>query len=480
MTAAPNTVPIVSVIGKGDSGKTTFLEKLIAELADRGVRVATVKHHIHDYDIDVPGKDSYRHARAGAVATMVSSPEKFALIHDVESEMPLDTIARIAHDAGCDLLITEGYKHEGRNRIEISRRERSDTLICTPAEMTALVTDNKTLAERVSAEGVPTFDLDEGHKGVADLIVKSFLDSDALGGVSGGGTTRSSAAAKRRGLSEHGASAGRSAGGTRIVATDSHGRRIDYLRISLTDRCNLRCVYCMPETGVTWKDPSEILSYDEILRFARIAVEEGIGKIRLTGGEPLVRRGVSEFVRELRAIEGVESLALTTNATLLPRFAAELRDAGLERINVSLDSLDPAEFAAITRGGKLEDALAGLDAAFEAGFSPGETQRGRCPLARTRTCSASRGCLSAVRFTCASSSTCRWATPRKARAAIRTAAPPGPRRTRFPARKSSSGSLLRVSRQGWASCFRSRRTTRPADGARLGTTGSRAPRVPSA
>ena len=127
MTAAPNTVPIVSVVGKGDSGKTTFLEKLIRELADRGVRVATVKHHIHDYDIDVPGKDSYRHARAGAFATMVSSPEKFALIHDVEEEMSLDTIARIAHDAGADLLITEGYKHEGRNRIEISRRERSDT-----------------------------------------------------------------------------------------------------------------------------------------------------------------------------------------------------------------------------------------------------------------------------------------------------------------------------------------------------------------
>jgi GTP 3',8-cyclase len=154
------------------------------------------------------------------------------------------------------------------------------------------------------------------------------------------------------------------------MATDSHGRRIDYLRISLTDRCNLRCVYCMPAEGVQWKDPAEILSYDEIVRFARIAVGEGIGKIRLTGGEPLVRRGAPDLVRRLHEIEGVQNLALTTNATLLPRFAAELRDAGLERINVSLDSLDPAEFAAITRGGKLVDALAGLDAAFETGFSP--------------------------------------------------------------------------------------------------------------
>jgi cyclic pyranopterin phosphate synthase len=154
------------------------------------------------------------------------------------------------------------------------------------------------------------------------------------------------------------------------MATDSHGRRIDYLRISLTDRCNLRCVYCMPKDGVVWKDPAEILSYDEIVRLASIAVEEGIGKIRLTGGEPLVRGGVAGLVSRLHEIEGVESLALTTNATLLPRFAAELREAGLERINISLDSLDPASYKAITRGGHLEDALAGIDAAFEAGFAP--------------------------------------------------------------------------------------------------------------
>jgi molybdopterin-guanine dinucleotide biosynthesis protein B len=183
MTAAPNTVPIVSVVGKGDSGKTTFLEKLIRELADRGVRVATVKHHSHDYDIDVPGKDSYRHARAGAVATMVSSPWKFALIRSVEEDMSVDALARVAADSGCDILITEGYKREGRNRIEISRRERSDSLICAPAEMTALVTDNANLAAEISAAGVPVFGLDDGFVGVADLIVAGFLDSagDASG-----------------------------------------------------------------------------------------------------------------------------------------------------------------------------------------------------------------------------------------------------------------------------------------------------------
>lgn len=154
------------------------------------------------------------------------------------------------------------------------------------------------------------------------------------------------------------------------MATDAHGRRIDYLRISLTDRCNLRCRYCMPAEGVQWKPQEEILSYEEILRFVRIAAGHGISKIRLTGGEPLVRGGVVDFVRDLHAIPGMESVALTTNGTLLPKFAPALADAGLRRVNISLDSLDPEVFSAITRGGKLDDALAGIDAAFAAGFDP--------------------------------------------------------------------------------------------------------------
>lgn len=154
------------------------------------------------------------------------------------------------------------------------------------------------------------------------------------------------------------------------MAEDRFGRRIDYLRISLTDRCNLRCVYCMPEEGVAWKSAEDILSFEEIERFARFAVEAGIGKIRLTGGEPLVRKGVVDHVRRLRAITGLEAIALTTNGTLLPTFAVPLREAGLERVNVSLDSLDPATYERMTRGGHLEDALAGIDAAIDVGFSP--------------------------------------------------------------------------------------------------------------
>ncbi len=154
------------------------------------------------------------------------------------------------------------------------------------------------------------------------------------------------------------------------MATDAHGRRIDYLRISITDRCNLRCRYCMPADGIQWKPHDEILSYEEILRFVRVAVGHGISKIRLTGGEPLVRGGVVDFVRDLHAIEGVESVALTTNGTLLPKHAQGLYDAGLRRVNVSLDSLDPEVFAKITRGGDLAQVLAGIDSAFEVGFDP--------------------------------------------------------------------------------------------------------------
>lgn len=154
------------------------------------------------------------------------------------------------------------------------------------------------------------------------------------------------------------------------MARDAHGRTIDYLRISVTDRCNLRCVYCMPPEGVEWKPPLDILSFEEIERFAAIAVSEGIGKIRLTGGEPLVRKGLVDHIRRLREITGIESIALTTNATLLPRYAEQLRDAGLSRINISLDSLDADVYTEITRGGRLADALAGIDAAIDAGFHP--------------------------------------------------------------------------------------------------------------
>jgi GTP 3',8-cyclase len=154
------------------------------------------------------------------------------------------------------------------------------------------------------------------------------------------------------------------------VGTDGYGRRIDYLRISVTDRCNFRCVYCMPPEGVAWRDPAEVLTFEEIERFAAAAVGEGISKIRLTGGEPLVRLGIVDHVARLRALTGIEAIAITTNGVLLPRYAKQLVEAGLTRVNVSLDTLDPAVFSAVTRGGKLEDTLAGIDAAFEAGMQP--------------------------------------------------------------------------------------------------------------
>jgi len=147
-------------------------------------------------------------------------------------------------------------------------------------------------------------------------------------------------------------------------------RTINCLRISVTDRCNLRCLYCMAEDGVPVQDHRQILSYEEILAVARAAVGLGIDRFRVTGGEPLVRRGVVNLVARLAAVEGVREVALTTNGLLLPAMAGPLRGAGLDRLNVSLDSLRPRTYRAVTRGGCLDAALRGLAAALGAGFSP--------------------------------------------------------------------------------------------------------------
>ena len=150
--------------------------------------------------------------------------------------------------------------------------------------------------------------------------------------------------------------------------TDSYGRTINYLRISVTDRCNMRCVYCMPADGIPFIDHNTILSYEDMLRIAETAVAVGIEKIRVTGGEPLVRRGILPFLTKLAAIPGLRQLVLTTNGLLLDEMAESLRRAGVQRLNISLDSLRPETFAAVTRGADLNRVLAGIDAAERAGF----------------------------------------------------------------------------------------------------------------
>ena len=151
---------------------------------------------------------------------------------------------------------------------------------------------------------------------------------------------------------------------------DGYGRVIDYLRISLTDRCNFRCIYCMPEDGVAQMSHEEILSLEEIERLVRVATRIGIRHVRLTGGEPLVRKGVVDFVRNINALPEIDNISLTTNGVLLPRMAEDLKAAGVSRVNISLDTLDPDQFRMVTRVGKLEDTLAGIDAALAVGFDP--------------------------------------------------------------------------------------------------------------
>ena len=154
------------------------------------------------------------------------------------------------------------------------------------------------------------------------------------------------------------------------MGIDQHGRTIDYLRISITDRCNLRCLYCMPEQGVPWKPHDAMLTLEEIRRLVTIAASEGFSRIRLTGGEPLVRLGIAGLVHDIAHTPGIERVAMTTNGILLPKLADSLRDAGLNRVNISLDTLDPAQFTHITRWGKIDDVFAGIDAALRVGFNP--------------------------------------------------------------------------------------------------------------
>ncbi len=149
---------------------------------------------------------------------------------------------------------------------------------------------------------------------------------------------------------------------------DCFDRRIHYLRISVTDLCNLRCDYCMPEEGIQRIPRGDILSLEEIRDITEAAVELGIDKVRLTGGEPLVRRNIIYLVGMLSRVDGVKDLAMTTNGTLLDTFARPLKDAGLHRLNVSLDTLDPARYREKTRRGDLEDVLRGLEAAKAVGF----------------------------------------------------------------------------------------------------------------
>ena len=153
--------------------------------------------------------------------------------------------------------------------------------------------------------------------------------------------------------------------------SDSFQRPINYLRISVTDRCNLRCIYCLPAEGVRLMSHRDILTYEEIYTIARVAAELGINKVRLTGGEPLVRLGLTELIQMLAQIEAIDDISLTTNGTLLSRYAAELKQAGLQRVNISLDTLKSDRFKLVTRSSlNLGDVLEGIKVARSVGLNP--------------------------------------------------------------------------------------------------------------
>ena len=149
---------------------------------------------------------------------------------------------------------------------------------------------------------------------------------------------------------------------------DNYNRQINYLRVSVTDLCNLRCRYCMPEEGVVHRDHKDMMTAEETLMAIKSAAELGINKIRITGGEPLVKRGIVKLCKAVADIPGIEEVCITTNGILLPQFAADLKAAGVDRLNISLDTLDPEKFHYITRTGELQEVMDGMKAAEEAGF----------------------------------------------------------------------------------------------------------------
>ncbi|TSA30017.1 MAG: radical SAM protein [Bacteroidetes bacterium] len=151
---------------------------------------------------------------------------------------------------------------------------------------------------------------------------------------------------------------------------DCYNRQINYLRISITDRCNLRCLYCMPEEGIPLISHDRIMHYEEIATVVREAVDLGIDKVRITGGEPLVRKGVEKLVAMIAAIPGIRDFGLTTNGILLERFAPVLKEAGLHRVNISLDAVNPVRYRELTRGGDVDQVIHGIEAAKRAGLTP--------------------------------------------------------------------------------------------------------------
>lgn len=152
------------------------------------------------------------------------------------------------------------------------------------------------------------------------------------------------------------------------VIKDSYGRKINYVRVSVTDRCNMRCKYCMPSSGINKKTHSDILSFEQLYNIINVFADLGINKVRLTGGEPLVRKGIVDFINKINSIQTIKDLAMTTNGQLLNNYAFDLKNAGLKRLNISIDTLDDKKYSEITRGGKLSETLKGIEKAKSLGF----------------------------------------------------------------------------------------------------------------
>lgn len=322
---------MVSFVAAGsNSGKTTLIEKLIPLLKVRGLTVAVVKHASKGFDPEQPGKDSWRFREAGADTVAVVGPDGTVVMRRGEREM---VVADLGHILGtCDVVLREGFKNAGGDRIEVFRAGVSGPrpLCLDDPSFIALVSDRKLDV------ALPQFNLNDAESIAAFIVEKTNLTL----------SNRSTETLK-----------------------DSFNRQIDYLRISITDSCNLKCIYCMPEKGLKRFNQSDILTTDEIVRIVRIAAKNGVKKVRLTGGEPLLRKDIIPLISGIKSM-GIRDLSITTNGQRLAEMAQELKRAGLDRVNISLDTLIADRYRKITRGGEIDRVWEGMLESERAGLSP--------------------------------------------------------------------------------------------------------------
>ncbi len=289
---------IFAISGVKNSGKTSFIVKLIPKLKEKGYKVVTIKHDGHDFEIDKKDSDTYKHIKSGADATAIYSKYKYMIISNQKN---VDENKFIEYFADYDIVILEGFKYSNYPKIEIIRKGNSKEPVCNPKHVLAIATDIEDL--EYSGTKLNINDIDKAIKIITQQLEKEFIQ-------------------------------------------DKYDRTIDYARISVTDRCNFKCNYCAPNE-IESIDTS--LTHSEILSLCQSLVQIGINKIKITGGEPFLRDDIIDIIRDIKNLNGIKEVTITTNGFLLGNYLEQLKEIGIDGINISIDAMDKELFHKITK-----------------------------------------------------------------------------------------------------------------------------------